>query len=87
MPKHPAAGFIEHIVSQSPVHRDPPRLFPDGIAGRRRDPVNDDTTDFTFGVSDAPWDDDTRPGRRSQYSRPWGFGFGSSIGVQSCIDW
>jgi hypothetical protein len=51
VPKNASTRLVQHDTSQAIVFRDPARLLPDGVARWRRNAVNDDVADFTFGMT------------------------------------
>ena len=51
VPEDPTSRFVENEVTQGFIFGNEPRLFPNRLARRGRDPTDDDVSDFPFGVA------------------------------------
>jgi len=51
MTKHAAPRFVEHEIAQGPVPGNECALFPQGVAGRRRDASDNHIADFALGMT------------------------------------
>ena len=67
MAEHAAARFVQHEIAQRPVARDPARLLPQRLAGRRCDAADDHVAHLAGGVAAHDVDNVTGPHRAGAF--------------------